>query len=59
MEDGKLDYDPEQKLKQELSSGTLLFVIGPDQVDLYNDKIAAKQYGITTKTLGIMKEIKR
>ena len=57
MEDGKLEYDPMVKLKQELSSGTLLFVIGPEQVDLYNDKIAAKQYGITTKSLGIMKEV--
>ncbi len=57
MEDGKLEYDPEIKLKQELSSGTLLFVIGPEQVDLYNDKITAKQYNITTKTLGIMKEV--
>ena len=57
MEDGKLEYDPEIKLKQELSSGTLLFIIGPEQVDLYNDKIAAKQYNITTKTLGIMKEV--
>ena len=57
MEEGHLEYDPEQKLKQELSSGTLLFIIGPEQVDLYNDKIAARQYGITTKTLGIMKEV--
>ena len=57
MEEGKLEYDPEQKLKQELSSSTLLFIVGPEQVDLYNDKIAAQQYGITTKTLGIMKEV--
>lgn len=57
MEDGKLEYDPMTKLKQELSSGTLLFIIGPEEVDLYNDKIAAKQYGITTKSLGIMKEV--
>ena len=57
MEDGKLEYDPMTKLKQELSSGTLLFIIGPKEVDLYNDKIAAKQYGITTKSLGIMKEV--
>ena len=59
MEKGKLDYDPEKKLKQELSTGTLLFIVGPDQVSLYKDKIAAKQYGITTATLGIMKDVKK
>lgn len=59
MEDGKLDYDPEQKLKSQLSTGTLLFIIGPEQVSLYEDKIAAKQYGITTFTLGIMRDVKK
>ncbi len=58
MEKGKLDYDPEVKLKQELSTGTLLFVVGPKEVSLYNDKIGAGQYGVTTQTLGIMRDIK-
>ena len=58
MENGSLDYDPELKLKQELSTGTLLFVIGPKEVSLYNDKISAGQYGVTTQTLGIMRDIK-
>ena len=59
MEDGKLDYDPQTKLKQELSSGTLLFIVGPEEVDIYNDKIAAKQYNITTQSIGIMKAVKK
>ena len=59
MEDGKLEYDPEVKLKPELSTGTLLFIVGPEHVELYNDKIAAKQYGITTQTLGIMKDVRK
>ena len=59
MEEGKLDYDPQKKLNQQLSTGTLLFVIGPEEVRLYNDKIAAKQYGITTATLGIMRDVKK
>ena len=58
MESGKLDYDPELILKTELSTGTLLFVIGPEEVSLYNDKIAAGQYGVTTQTLGIMRDVK-
>lgn len=59
MEDGKLEYDPEKKLKHELSTGTFLFIVGPEHVELYNDKIAAKQYGITTHTLGIMKDVRK
>lgn len=59
MEDGSPDYDPVQKFKYELSSGTLLFVIGPKEVDLYKDKVAAKHFDMTTATLGIMKEIKK
>ena len=58
MEEGSLDYDPEVKLQQELSTGTLLFVVGPKEVSLYNDKIGAGQYGVTTQTLGIMRDIK-
>ena len=59
MEEGKLEYNPEIKLKPELSTGTLLFIVGPEHVELYNDKIAAKQYGITTQTLGIMKDVRK
>ena len=59
MEDGKLTYDPQIKLTQQLSTGTLLFIIGPEEVRLYNDKIAAKQYGITTASLGIMRDIQK
>lgn len=59
MEEGKLQYDPEKKLKPELSTGTLLFIVGPEQVDLYNDKISARQFGITTQTLGIMKDVRK
>lgn len=59
MEDGKLEYDPEIKLKNELSTGTLLFIVGPEHVELYSDKIDAKQYGITTQTLGIMKDVRK
>lgn len=59
MEDGKLNYDPEKKLKEELSTGTLLFIVGPEEVSLYKDKISAKQYGITTASLGIMKDVRK
>ena len=59
MEDGRLEYNPEIKLKPELSTGTLLFIVGPEHVELYNDKIGAKQYGITTQTLGIMKDVRK
>ena len=59
MVDGKLEYNPEIKLKPELSTGTLLFIVGPEHVELYNDKISAKQYGITTETLGIMKDVRK
>ena len=59
MEEGNLGYDPEKKLVQKLSTGTLFFIIGPEEVRLYNDKIAAKQYGITTQTLGIMRDVKK
>ena len=59
MEEGKLEYKPEIKLKPELSTGTLLFIVGPEHVDLYNDKITAKQFGITTQTLGIMKDVRK
>ena len=58
MEDGSLNYDPQVKLQQELSTGTLLFVIGPKEVSLYNDKIGSGQYGVTTETLGIMRDVK-
>lgn len=58
-EEGKLNYDPEKKLKTELSSNTLLFVIGPEEVSEYITKISAKHYNITTQTLGIMKEVKK
>ena len=59
MEEGKLNYDPEKKLKEELSTGTLLFIVGPEEVSLYKDKISAKQYGITTASLGIMKDVRK
>jgi len=58
MQEGSLNYDPVKKLKNELSTGTLLFIVGPEEVSLYKDKIFAKQYGINTKSLGIMRDIK-
>lgn len=48
MEDGKLDYNPEQTLKNQLPFGTLLFVIGPAEVESYDVMEEASKADINT-----------
>ena len=57
MEKGKLDYNPEEKFKSQLPFGTQLFVIGPKEVDFYNDKAAAEKTDMSTNNLGITRSI--
>jgi uncharacterized protein (DUF58 family) len=56
-EKGKLDYNPEEKFKSQLPFGTQLFVIGPKEVDFYNDKAAAERTDMSTENLGITRSI--
>ena len=57
MEKGKLDYNPEERFKSQLPFGTQLFVIGPAEVDFYNDKAAAEKTDMSTDNLGITRSI--
>ena len=52
-----LDYNPEEKFKSQLPFGTQLFVIGPKEVDFYNDKAAAERTDMSTENLGITRSI--
>ncbi|MCQ2591620.1 MAG: DUF58 domain-containing protein [Treponema sp.] len=50
---GKLDYDPVLKFKNQLPQGTLFFVIGPAEVDFYDDKFMAQKTDMSTENLKI------
>lgn len=52
---GKLDYDPVQRYKNQLPAGTLLFVVGPDEVEKYYLMVQANEEDLNTKKIGIMK----
>ena len=54
---GKLDYEPVQKFKHQLPYGTQLFVIGPEQVDFYDDKFMAQKMDMSTENLGISRKL--
>ncbi len=41
LEKGKLDYNPEKKFKHQLPTGTMIFVIGPKEVENYFLKLEA------------------
>lgn len=56
IEPGKLEYNPEQQFKHQLPSGTLIFVVGPDEVHKYFSKVEANQQDINTENVGIMKK---
>ena len=56
MESGKLNYDPIKKFSNQLPAGTLLFVIGPREVESYFSKVEANKENINTENTGIMKK---
>ncbi len=56
MEGGKLDYDPVKKFKGQLPNGTLIFVVGPDEVISYFLKVEANKENINTENTGIMRK---
>ncbi len=56
IEKGKLDYAPEKKFAQQLPTGTLIFVIGPREVEKYFAKVEADKENINTTNVGIMRK---
>lgn len=54
---GKLDYEPVQKFRHQLPYGTQLFVIGPEQVDFYDDKYMADKTDMSTENLKISRKL--
>lgn len=53
---GKLNYNPVKKLKSQLPVGTLLFVIGPEQVMSYFAKVEKNKENINTTNVGALKK---
>ena len=51
---GKLDYDPIKKFKNQLPAGTLLFVIGPEEVRKYFSMVEKNRENINTENVGII-----
>ena len=56
-EKGKLDYDPQKKFSNQLPTGTLLFIVGPREVENYFLKVGANQENINTTNVGIMRKV--
>ena len=56
-EKGKLDYDPQKKFSHQLPTGTLLFIVGPREVENYFLKVGANQENINTTNVGIMRKL--
>ena len=54
---GKLDYEPMQKFRQQLPYGTLFFLVGPKEVDFYDDKFMAEKTDMDTENLGISRKL--
>ena len=55
-EKGKLDYEPEKKFSHQLPTGTLLFVVGPKEVESYFAKVESNKEDINTNNVGIMRK---
>ena len=55
-EKGKLEYEPEKKYSHQLPGGTLIFVIGPREVENYFMKVEANKENINTTNVGIMRK---
>ena len=56
---GKINYEPVKKFRHQLPQGTLIFVIGPREVEKYFAKVEANQENINTKNVGIMRNYGR
>ncbi len=56
-EKGKLNYDPQKKFSHQLPTGTLLFIVGPREVENYFLKVGANQENINTTNVGIMRKV--
>lgn len=56
FEPGKLEYNPEKQFKHQLPTGTLLFVVGPEEVRKYFSKVEANKQDINTENVGIIKK---
>ena len=56
LESGKLNYDPLKKFTHQLPTGTLVFVVGPSEVESYFLKVEANKENINTENTGIMKK---
>ena len=52
----KLDYNPEQRFKHQLPSGTLIFVVGPEEVRKYYMKVENSVQYINTVNTGILRK---
>mgnify|MGYP003292664966 CR=1 FL=1 len=57
MAPGNLDYDPVQRFKNQLPFGTQLFVVGPKEVDFYDDMFYAEKTNMSTSNLKITREL--
>ena len=55
-EKGKLEYEPEKKFSHQLPTGTLLFVVGPREVENYFMKVEANKENINTINVGILRK---
>ncbi len=56
LEKGKLVYEPQKKFAHLLPQGTLLFVVGPAEVEKYFSKVEANQENINTTNVGILRK---
>lgn len=55
IEKGHLNYNPEKVFKRQMPAGTLIFVIGPDEVINYFGKVDENKQDINTENVGIMR----
>ena len=53
---GKINYNPMTRFKNQLPHGTLFFEIGPEEVDKYFAKVEANKQDINTQNVGIMRK---
>jgi len=53
---GKLNYNPEAKFRHQLPAGTMLFTVGPREVEKYFAKVEADKEELTTENLNLRKK---
>lgn len=56
---GKINYDSMKRFQHQLPHGTLLFVVGPEEVESYYLKVEANKENINTQNVGIMRKYGR